>query len=177
MQQDPLDFIVERLRFYAGTSGSIRRDDVIEAILTPQNRALSLGELLDLMSALQAVTTKPDFDPLIVGFKRAHRLVEKERWEAKPVEPSLFQHPAETNLQERLLAGHERFFALMKQHEYAKALEVLVQLKEPIDEFFNGVMVNTDDPAIRANRLSLLKNVDDLFTSFADFSQIVVQGS
>ena len=176
MQQDPIDFIIERLRFYAGTSGSIRRDDVIGAILTPQNRTRSLGNLLDLMSALQAVTTKPEFDPLIVGFKRAHRLVEKERWEAKPVEPSLFQHQAETNLQEQLRVGRDRFSTLMKQHEYARALEVLVQLKEPIDEFFNGVMVNADDPAIRANRLSLLKDVDELFMSFADFSQIVVQG-
>jgi len=37
-------------------------------------------------------------------------------------------------------------------------------------------MVNADDPAVRSNRLSLLKHVDDLFMSFADFSQIVVQG-
>jgi glycyl-tRNA synthetase beta chain len=50
-------------------------------------------------------------------------------------------------------------------------------MKEPIDAFFAGVMVNADDPAIRGNRLSLLKDVDEMFISFADFSQIMVQGS
>jgi glycyl-tRNA synthetase beta chain len=52
-----------------------------------------------------------------------------------------------------------------------------VWVKGPIDDFFNAVMVNADDPAVRNNRLSLLKGVDDLFASFADFSQIVVQGT
>ncbi|MET0515924.1 MAG: DALR anticodon-binding domain-containing protein, partial [Nitrospiraceae bacterium] len=178
IRQNPMDFVIERLRFYAGASGSIRRDDVVEAVLTRHNiRRLSLVDLLDRMTALEAVMTKPDFEPLIVGFKRAHRLSEKEQWDRQPVDPSLFQHQAETTLQAQLNAGRERFPILMEQHEYAKALEALVQLKEPIDEFFNGVMVNADDPAVRSNRLSLLKEVDELFMSFADFSQIVVQGT
>jgi glycyl-tRNA synthetase beta chain len=53
----------------------------------------------------------------------------------------------------------------------------LVELKPDIDAFFTAVMVNTEDPAVRNNRLSLLQEVDDFFNSFADFSQIVVQGS
>ena len=51
------------------------------------------------------------------------------------------------------------------------------ELKPAIDAFFTAVMVNTEDPAVRNNRLSLLQEVDDFFNSFADFSQIVVQGS
>ena len=50
-------------------------------------------------------------------------------------------------------------------------------MKPAIDDFFTAVMVNADDPAIRINRLSLLKDIDDMFLLFADFSQIVVQGS
>ena len=46
-----------------------------------------------------------------------------------------------------------------------------------IDAFFTSVMVNAEDPDVRSNRLSLLQEVDDFFNSFADFSQIVVQGS
>lgn len=61
--------------------------------------------------------------------------------------------------------------------QYGQALDVLVRMKGPIDDFFNAVMVNAEDPLIRGNRLSLLKEVDDLFMSFADFSQIVVQGT
>ena len=52
----------------------------------------------------------------------------------------------------------------------------MVCLKPPIDAFFAAVMVNAEDPSIRSNRLSLLQEVDDFFNSFADFSQIVVQG-
>jgi glycyl-tRNA synthetase beta chain len=65
----------------------------------------------------------------------------------------------------------------MEQGDYGRSLDVLVRMKEPIDAFFAGVMVNADDPAVRANRLSLLKDVDALFMAFGDFSQIVVQGS
>ena len=43
-------------------------------------------DLVAKMKALESVTTKPEFDPLIVGFKRAHRLVEKEQWDRKPVD-------------------------------------------------------------------------------------------
>mgnify|MGYP003346710095 CR=1 FL=1 len=60
--------------------------------------------------------------------------------------------------------------------EYGRVLEALVHLKPAIDDFFSAVMVNADDKAVRSNRLSLLKEVDELFMSFADFSQIVVQG-
>ena len=61
--------------------------------------------------------------------------------------------------------------------EYGQALDALVRLKPAIDAFFTAVMVNADDPVVRSNRLSLLQEVDDFFNSFADFSQIVVQGS
>jgi glycyl-tRNA synthetase beta chain len=61
--------------------------------------------------------------------------------------------------------------------EYAAALDGLVQLKPAIDGFFNGVMVNAEDQALRANRLSLLEEVDRLFAAFADFSHIAVPGS
>jgi glycyl-tRNA synthetase beta chain len=63
-----------------------------------------------------------------------------------------------------------------KQWDDGQALDELVSLKPAIDAFFAAVMVNANDPAVRSNRLSLLKQVDDLFMSFADFSQIVVQG-
>jgi glycyl-tRNA synthetase beta chain len=65
----------------------------------------------------------------------------------------------------------------MSAGDYSQALEALVRLKPAIDAFFTAVMVNADDKAVRNNRLSLLKEVDDLFMAFADFSQIVVQGS
>ena len=64
----------------------------------------------------------------------------------------------------------------INQGDYGRALDALVRLKPVIDAFFAAVMVNAEDPAIRNNRLSLLQEIDDFFNSFADFSQIVVQG-
>lgn len=174
---DVIGFLFERVRFY-GKSTHQLRDDVMEAVLKSVDRgSIDMVDLFDKMKALQEITKRPEFDPLIVGFKRAHRLTEKEQWDRKPVESGLFQEPAETALHHTVRNSHEDYRAAMGQGQYGQALDVLVRMKGPIDDFFNAVMVNAEDPAIRGNRLSLLKEVDDLFMSFADFSQIVVQGT
>ncbi|BFU93532.1 MAG: Glycine--tRNA ligase beta subunit [Nitrospira sp.] len=170
------DFLFERVRHYGRTVHRVR-DDVMDAVLrTVPGAVLDLPDLLQRMQALQAVTLEPEFDPLIVGFKRASRIVEKEQWNREPVNPALFNHPAETELHRQADACRKDFEAEMAQGRYDRALGHLVRLKPVIDAFFAGVMVNVDDPAIRGNRLSLLKTVDDFFKSFADFSRIMVQG-
>jgi glycyl-tRNA synthetase beta chain len=170
------EFIFERVRHYGRTVHRLR-DDVIEAVLKPvQDKPLDLVDLVLRMKALESVTTKPEFDPLIVGFKRAHRLVEKEQWDRRPVDPARFEHATESALYQATMNERETIESVMKSGDYGQALDALVRLKPAIDTFFTAVMVNADDPAVRNNRLSLLKQVDDLFMSFADFSQIVVQG-
>jgi len=113
---------------------------------------------------------------LIVGFKRAHRLVEKEQWDRKPVDKARFEHPSESALYQATVKERENMMSAMMSGDYSHALDALVRLKPAIDAFFTAVMVNADNPAVRSNRLSLLQEVDDFFNSFADFSQIVVQG-
>ena len=171
------EFIFERVRHYGRVVHALR-DDVIDAVLKQaHDKALDLVDLVLRMKALQAVTTKPEFDPLIVGFKRAHRLVEKEQWDRKPVHEARFEHPAESALYQAIAEEREKMMSAMTGGEYLQALDALVRLKPAIDAFFTAVMVNSEDQAVRSNRLSLLQEVDDLFNSFADFSQIVVQGS
>jgi len=179
MLDDPRRFIFERFRFYAGTL-YVKRDDVMAAVCKTAYHAhgtLDLVDILERMKALESVTTRPEFDPLIVGFRRAHRLVEKETWIHTPVDPVVFKDPAETELHQQTEQCRKDFNHQVEQGRYQKALDALVRMKPAIDAFFAAVMVNADDKAIRSNRLSLLKEVDDLFMSFADFSQIVVQGS
>lgn len=172
-----IDFIFERARYYGRTNSRLR-DDVMEAVLSRADRTkVDLRDLSARMEALQRITSRPEFDPLIIGFKRAHRLSEKEQWDRKPVDPARFGHQAEVDLYQMLQTANQQFAASMEQGDYGGALDVLVRMKEPIDAFFAGVMVNADDPAIRENRLSLLKDVDEMFMSFADFAQIMVQGS
>ena len=173
----PIRFIAERLRFYGRTIRGLR-DDVMEAVLKPvdQTNNFDVVDLLNKMKALQAMTDRPEFEPLMIGFRRAHHLVEKERWEKKPIETSIFQQPVESALYQQTEENNQLFTTMVRRSDYQQALEVLVGMKPAIDSFFEAVMVNADDPAVRSNRLSLLKEVDDLFMSFADFSQIVVQG-
>ena len=172
-----VEFLFERVRYYSRVM-HLLRDDVIEAVLKPaHDKAVDLVDLAHKMKALETMTRKPEFDPLIVGFKRAHRLVEKEQWNRDPVDAAQFQHAVESALQQAIIDERSRMAAAMNTGDYSQALEALVRLKPAIDAFFTAVMVNADDKAVRNNRLSLLKEVDDLFMAFADFSQIVVQGS
>jgi glycyl-tRNA synthetase beta chain len=175
-QERLVDFLFERVRHYVKTMHELR-DDVINAVLTVSDRqSFELPDLVAKMEALESVTTKPEFDPLIVGFKRAHRLVEKEQWDRKPVDRARFEHPSESALYQAIAEEREKMVSAMTRGEYGQALDALVRLKPAIDAFFTAVMVNAEDQAVRSNRLSLLQEVDDFFNSFADFSQIVVQG-
>lgn len=170
------EFILDRVRHYGRMIHRLR-DDIVDAVLQPvRDKPLDLVDLVQKMRALEAVTKKPEFDPLIVGFKRTHRLVEKEQWERRSVDAAMFQHPSELALHKAVSDERGRMGSALEMGDYDKALDSLVGLKAVIDDFFAAVMVNTEDQAIRGNRLSLLKEVDELFMSFADFSQIMVQG-
>jgi len=170
------DFIFERVRHYVRIVHGLR-DDIIESVLKSAcDMSVDLVDLVQKMKAVQRVTGKPEFDPLIVGFKRAHRLVEKEQWERQQVETAKFQHPSESALHKAVVEERGKMGSALESGDYGKVLESLVGLKTVIDDFFAAVMVNAEEQAIRSNRLSLLKEVDELFMSFADFSQIVVQG-
>ena len=178
---DPLEFIADRFRYYVRTVHGFR-EDVVDAIVKPalqsaRDGTFDLLDLLERMKALQAVTTRTEFDPLMVGFKRAHRLVEKEKWTKEDVDRSLFEHAVESELSQVLVEAKTLLPTFVGKGEYGKALNALVQMKPAIDGFFEGVLVNADDERLRANRLSLLCAVDRLFLSFADFSQISVQGA
>ena len=171
-----LAFIADRLRFYVKTAHRFR-DDVIEAVLkTPHRNAFDPLDLLARMQALQQITTKHEFDPLIAGFKRAHRLIEKEQWERRKIDVTLFKHPAEHELYKALVESRSGALTHLTKGDYRAMLDTLVGMKASVDAFFDAVMVNVQDQTLRANRLSLLYEIDQLFLGFADFSQIAVQG-
>lgn len=172
----PLHFLEDRLRFYGRTVAGYR-EDVMDSVLGRADGAeCDLRDLFLRMDALQAITSQRDFESLIVGFKRAHRIVEKEAWTARTVEDVLLTHPTERMLHEAVDTASRAFRQALDAHDYHGALKQLIGLKTPIDAFFDGVLVNAQEPEVRANRLSLLRQVDDLFATFGDLSQIQVQG-
>jgi glycyl-tRNA synthetase beta chain len=176
----PLDFILDRLRYFGRTVHHLR-EDVMDAVLKPLGAAgaaaLDLNDLLARMISLQDMTARQEFDPLIVGYKRAHRLVEKEKWSQDRIDPALFQHPSETELHKAMVEAAATMPGAIASGDYGRAMNTLVDMKPAIDGFFAAVMVNTDEAQVRANRLSLLYAVDRLFLHLGDFSHITVQGA
>ncbi|PJA81166.1 MAG: hypothetical protein CO149_00305, partial [Nitrospirae bacterium CG_4_9_14_3_um_filter_51_5] len=135
----------------------------MEAVIRiPHSIVCDLADLVSRMQALQAMVPQPDFDPLMIGFKRAHRIVEKEQWTDAQAVPEQFVHESERGLFQALGVMQQRVGDSVNDRNYGKALHSLLELKAPIDEFFGAVMVNDSDPQTRANRLSLLKATDDL---------------
>lgn len=169
-------FLEERLRYYGRTVAGFR-EDVMESVLGRADGAVcDLRDLFLRMAALQAITSQPDFDSLIVGFKRAHRIVGKEAWTERTVDAALLTHPTERRLHASVDTAGRAVGQALDTRDYQGALKHLIGLKTPIDQFFDGVLVNAPEPEVRANRLSLLRQVDDLFSAFGDLSQIQVQG-
>lgn len=169
------EFLLDRLRYYGRTVHALR-EDLMEAVIKgAAERSLDIVDLLARMRALQGITRRPEFDPLIIGFKRAHRLTQKEQWDRGAVDAHRFQHPSEETLLRHLQDAAARVPACLSEGRYEEGLDLLVGLKPAIDAFFEAVMVNAEDPALRANRLSLLQSVADLFITFADFSAVMVE--
>ena len=169
-------FLEDRLRYY-GRIVAVYREDVMDSVLArADDAACNLRDLFLRMDALQAITSQQDFESLIVGFKRAHRIVEKEAWTARTVDVALLTHSTERTLREAVETAGRAVGHALGAHDYHGALSQLIGLKSPIDHFFDGVLVNAPETEVRANRLSLLRQVDDLFSAFGDLSQIQVQG-
>ena len=172
-----IDFLMERLKYYGRTVHDLR-EDLMDAVLAVRpSDTCDLADLFSRMKALEQITAKPEFDPLIIGFKRAHRIVQKEQWTEKRIQPERFEHETEHILYTAVGEVQRVISECLGKKEYGEALRALIGLKSPIDEYFVGVMVNTPDQAVRANRLSLLNTIDQLFLKIADFSLIQSQGS
>jgi glycyl-tRNA synthetase beta chain len=124
-------------------------------------------------AALQALRGAADFEPLAVAFKRAVNLLRKTGLGQEiRLDPLLFQDPAEKNLFEAYQTVKEKMDHALGSSDYKLALQTIATLRMPVDQFFDGVMVMTEDMELRRNRLALLQVIADLFNHIADFSKI-----
>ena len=172
-----LTFLAERVRFYGRTQHGFR-EDVMDVILDrPTPDSFHVRDVFLRMEALQAMTAEVDFEPLIIGFKRANRLVDKEQWTSSQVDSAIFEDSAEGELFFAVDKARNALSSLMTQRDYRGVLLTLLGLKPAIDQFFTAVLVNAPDAKVRANRLSLLSVVKHVFLEFGDFSKIQVQSN
>ena len=122
------------------------------------------------IDALAAIREQPAFTVLAAAFKRVMNIVKGNH--DTDVNEGILQENAERSLYETFQKVSDETRPLLDNKEYGKALAVILNMKEPVDTFFDEVMVMTDDLALRKNRLNMLTAVAELFLKVGDFSKM-----
>lgn len=163
---DVIKFI--RLRLVNMLSGQIYSTDVIDAVLSAS--FVEPVDALKRIKALSALKKQDDFEPLATAFKRVGNII-KDGLD-QPVDQTLFADDCEKNLFANLQEVQGKVATFISEGDYVRTLEAIAGLRQPVDAFFDGVMVMVDDDAIKNNRLALLTSVSGLFKGIADFRRI-----
>jgi glycyl-tRNA synthetase beta chain len=125
------------------------------------------------LRALAAFRTHPAAPSLAAAHKRITHLLRKVEEPLPPLEEAgAFEEPVELALAAAVAAAGDDTGALIEAGRYDEALSRLAGLREPVDAFFEGVMVLAEDPAVRARRLALLGALEGLFLCIADLSRL-----
>ena len=163
-----LDFFADRLKVQQREAGV--RHDLIDAVIALGGED-DLVRLLARVKALQSFVTTEDGTNLLAAYKRAANIL-KSAPEAAAVAASGDLLPVEAALNAALDAAEPKAAAAIAGEAFEAAMAALASLRAPIDAFFDGVMVNDDDPHKRAFRLGLLCRFRDAVHRVADFSRI-----
>ncbi len=167
-----LSFFHDRLKVHLRDSGI--RHDVIDAVLSPD--ADDLVAIVDRVQALSRFLETPEGEQLLAGTKRAANIVKAEEKKGTEVSGNikiaLFTEPQEKALYEALQTARDKASKAITGEDYTAAMAALAPLQGPVDAFFDAVMVNDDDPAIRLNRLRLLSGIREALAPVADFDKI-----
>lgn len=171
-EADLLSFFHDRLKVYLRDMGA--RHDIIDAVLTPEADDLLL--VARRAEALTAFVTSEDGKNLLAGTKRATQLLAAEEKKgtvvATSVSDALLTLDAEKALWSAITAASKEASEAVAKEDFIAAMEALSKLRAPVDKFFEDVLVNDEDNAIRANRLALLKAIREATGTVADFSKI-----
>lgn len=170
-------FFRERLEFYLKDVQKYSYD-VVNAVL-----AVGDDDVVDVLvraTAVKDVLHMPEFQAIGAACKRTRNIL-KQAAEKGIKTVDRFDYLPEAAHEEKQLAAYmdrtvPRVKALSKDKEYSEALMLLSTAREPVDAFFDKVMVMVDDERIRANRLALLQTLLKQFSTIADFSEIVTEG-
>ncbi|WP_326889314.1 glycine--tRNA ligase subunit beta [Rhizobium beringeri] len=169
---DLLSFFHDRLKVYLRDQGA--RHDLIDAVLTPD--ADDLLMVARRVEALTAFITSEDGKNLLAGTKRATQLLAAEEKKgtviADGVSQALLKLDAEKELFAAISSASKDASDAVAGEDFRSAMEALSKLRGPVDRFFEDVLVNDEDAAIRANRLALLRLIREATGTVADFSKI-----
>lgn len=163
------DFIYDRL------AGSLREQGYsaqeVDAVVS--QRPQRLGDIPKRLAAVRAFAALPEAEALAAANKRVGNILKKvEGGVAAKIDNALLQEAAEVALALALAEVKPAAEAAFAKGDYAASLQSLAALKAPVDTFFNDVMVNAEDPALRANRLGLLATLHLAMNQVADISKL-----
>lgn len=169
---DLLSFFHDRLKVYLRDLGA--RYDLIDAVLTPESDDLLM--IARRVEALTAFITGEDGKNLLAGTKRATQLLAAEEKKGTVVANSVSEELLKLDAEKALYAAIKTASAdaakAVEAEDFRSAMQALSTLRAPVDKFFEDVLVNDEDAAIRANRLALLKAIREATGTVADFSKI-----
>lgn len=162
-------FILERLRGYSLEKEY--RPDEFEAVLavSPQ----SLVDFEHRLKAVQGFRRLAEAESLAAANKRIRNILRKsDEPVVAVVDDAALVEPAEKALLEAAREARKSILPSLEQRDYTSVLSRLAMLRQPVDGFFDGVMVMADEPALRKNRLGLLAMIEGLFLDVADISKL-----
>ena len=164
MPAEVREFVLDRLRGYYADQGVIPQQFESVAAIAP-------ASLLDFDRRLRAIggfATLPEAEALAAANKRSRNILRKVEGDVPTaIDPALFTEDAERELSAAVDAAIADTDPLLAQRDYVAVLGRLARLRAQVDAFFDQVMVNAEDPAIRDNRLALLKRLSDRLGSVA----------
>lgn len=169
-----LAFFADRLKVHLRERGV--RHDLISAVFAVGEED-DLVRLLARADALQGFLTTEDGANLLAGYRRAGNIVaiEEKRdgrsYDGEP-DPAALVEPAEVELYRALAQARAEIDRALAAEDFAAAMTALASLRGPVDRFFNAVMVNVEEPRLRANRLLMLGRIRAGLGRVADFSLI-----
>ena len=161
------EFIYERSKNQLSSQHNSQTLDAVISIAPP------LGEIPERAGAVKAFLTLVEAPALAAANKRVGNILKKVDGEVKAeVSSQLLQEPAEKALNEALTKVKLEANRLFESGDYTASLKSLAALKAPVDAFFDNVMVNADDPALKENRLGLLATLHQAMNQIADLSKL-----
>ena len=174
---DIYDFVLERARaqYLERAADNGISTEMFDAVLA--TRPASLLDFDARLRALVAFVARPEGLSLAAANRRIANILRKSEPAAatsqpQPVVRELLREDAERELHDALLAMRAQVQEAVSAHEYARALDLLAALKPAVDAFFDRVLVNDPEAALRNNRFTLLAELRALFTGIADLSRL-----
>lgn len=163
---DVVDFMLGRFRAWYQDEGIAV--DVIQAVLA--RRPTRPADFDARVRAVSHFRTLDSAEALAAANKRVSNILAKAGAAIGEINLTACVEPAEKALAEAVLALRTEVQPLIAQGDYTAVLDKLANLRAPVDSFFDNVMVNAEDPALRQNRLAILNTLQGLFLQVADIS-------